>query len=333
MVVIDKAILHILDFGQEDAVYSSALLEMELSSMEFLVKHVEKTFSSQEAKKGKFYEDSEFKKLLTSYLSESIDFVQLSQEITRILYKAIAKSEEAQTADVFVCDARIDDVRQLVVFKCNNHQGYVHQVSCDENGRIVTNLVNNYAILPNINQKIDEFAFVNLENMEVTAKSRRYTVDGNAILLLPELLLECAQSPSPAETIKEITKAVKKVTEAYAQDQVATAAAVKNFIAENVESEATLDPVEIGKQVFQGNPSMQAEYSKEIEAAGVAEPVAVNQEVTLKKMRKHKLSTDTGIEITIPTDYFEDTEFVEFFKNEDGSMTITLKNIQNLTNR
>ena len=53
----------------------------------------------------------------------------------------------------------------------------------------------------------------------------------------------------------------------------------------------------------------------------------------MKKMRKHKLSTDTGIEITIPTDYFENTEFVEFFKNDDGSMSITLKNIQNIINR
>ena len=48
-------------------------------------------------------------------------------------------------------------------------------------------------------------------------------------------------------------------------------------------------------------------------------------------MRKHKLSTDTGIEITIPTDYFENTDFVEFFKSDDGSMSITLKNIQNIT--
>lgn len=333
MVVIDKAILHILDFGQEDAVYSSALLDMELSCVEFLVKHIEKTAASQDAKKGEFYEDSEFKKLLGAYLDESIDFVQLSQEIARILYKAISKSEEAQTADVFVVEARVDDVRQLVVFKCNNHQGYVHQVSCDEEGRIVTNLINNYAILPGINQKIDEFVFVSLDTMELSVKSRKYTVDGSSILLLPELLLECAQSPSPSETIKEITKAVKKVTDAFAQDQVATAAAVKNFISENIEAESTLDPIAVGQQVFQGNPSMQAEYSKEIEEAGFSEPIAVNQEATLKKMRKHKLSTDTGIEITIPTDYFEDTEFIEFFKNDDGTMTITLKNIQNLTNR
>ena len=63
------------------------------------------------------------------------------------------------------------------------------------------------------------------------------------------------------------------------------------------------------------------------------EPVPVDKEATLKKMRKHRLSTDTGIELSIPTEFFENTEFVEFFKEEDGSMSITLKNIQNISNK
>ena len=61
--------------------------------------------------------------------------------------------------------------------------------------------------------------------------------------------------------------------------------------------------------------------------------MVVDKEATLKKMRKHKLSTDTGIELVIPTEFFENTEFVEFYKDEDGFMSITLKNIQNIVNK
>ena len=53
----------------------------------------------------------------------------------------------------------------------------------------------------------------------------------------------------------------------------------------------------------------------------------------MKKLRKHKLATDTGIELTIPTDYFDSTEFVEFNQEKDGSMSITIKHIQNLKNK
>ena len=124
-----------------------------------------------------------------------------------------------------------------------------------------------------------------------------------------------------------------KVAEAYCQDQVETAAAVKNYIAENLSDDGQLDPQQVGEAVFQDNPAMQADYRQEMENAGFREPVVVDKEATLKKMRKHKLSTDTGIELVIPTEFFENTEFVEFCKDDDGFMSITLKNIQNITNK
>ncbi|MCR5176368.1 MAG: nucleoid-associated protein [Anaerovibrio sp.] len=333
MIVIDKAILHILDVNESREVFSDTLLNMDTAAVDFMVKHIEKTVSSQDAKKGSFYENSEFKKLVEGYSKGEMEFIPFSREAAGSLYKVLVTAEGIASADLLICDALIDETRYLVIFKCNNHQGYVHQINIDEDGLVTNELVNNYAILPGLSQKIDEFVFINLTNMEVMSKSKKYNVDGNSIYLIPELFLECAQTPSPAETIKEINRVVKKVTEAYCQDQVAAAAAVKNFIADNIQSEAVLDPVAVGKEVFHDNPSMQADYSQAMENAGFSEPVEVNQEATLRKMKKHKLSTDTGIEITIPTDYFENTDFVEFFKEDDGSMSITLKNIQNIINR
>ena len=51
MVVIEKAILHILDVNESNEVFSDDLLEMNEATAEFLIKHVEKTISSQDAKK------------------------------------------------------------------------------------------------------------------------------------------------------------------------------------------------------------------------------------------------------------------------------------------
>ena len=62
-------------------------------------------------------------------------------------------------------------------------------------------------------------------------------------------------------------------------------------------------------------------------------PVKMNQESTLKKMCKHKLKTDTGIELTIPTDYMDNIEYVEFNNNDDGTLSITLKHISNIVSR
>ena len=78
---------------------------------------------------------------------------------------------------------------------------------------------------------------------------------------------------------------------------------------------------------------MQSDFDTAIKDAGFTEPVKMDKEATLKMMCKHKLKTDTGIELTIPTDYFDNTEFVEFNNNDDGTLSITLKHISNIVNR
>lgn len=50
-------------------------------------------------------------------------------------------------------------------------------------------------------------------------------------------------------------------------------------------------------------------------------------------LRKQKLTTDTGIEITVPAEYLQNNEFVEFLKNEDGTTTIEIRKIARITNK
>lgn len=88
MIVIDKAILHILDFNAGMTVYSDEELPRADSIDTFLYKHLEKAWGSQDAKPGDFYEDSAFKTQLTAYLQDEIDFVTFSQAITKTLENA-----------------------------------------------------------------------------------------------------------------------------------------------------------------------------------------------------------------------------------------------------
>ena len=332
MVVIEKAVLHVLDIDAAAAVYSDSLLPLEDGAKDFLIKHIEKTMNSQEAKNGVFYEDSVFQSQLMEYKRGNIDFISLSADTAKRLQTMLSQSAELKPADFIMCQVRIEDRSLLVIFKCNSHQGFVHQIYQTETG-FGTQLANHYAILPGMTQKIDEFAYIDLEKLDIKVKSRKYTIDGSSVLLLPELLLECAPAPSPAETIKKVQQVVRKVAEDFGQDQVAAAAAVKTFIAENAEKMSAIDPNEAGKEVFRDSISMQEAYSKELNSKGPVEPVKVDKEATLKKMSRHKLSTDTGIELTIPTDYFENTEYIEFSQNDDGSYSITLKHIQNIINK
>jgi len=332
MVIIDKAILHILDFNSGMTVYSDEELTVQDSIETFLLKHIEKSWGSQDAKPGTFYEDSHCAELVKEYLSGEMSFVPFSKELTKKLEDAFVHAEEMASSDVIVADVRIDDRRQIVIFKSNSHIGYTHQVNQTETG-IKNEIINHYSIMPNLSQKMEEFAFIDTESKEISVTAKKYTIDGNSILVFPEILLECSLTPSPKEAIKNLSKTAAKVAEAYGQDKVATEAAVKSYVTENMQNTDELDLVEAGKEIFKENPSMQADFDNAIKEAGFTEPVKMDQEATIKKMCKHKLKTDTGIELTIPSEYFDNTEYMEFHNNEDGTLSIMLKHIGNIVNR
>ncbi|WP_173443279.1 nucleoid-associated protein [Selenomonas ruminantium] len=332
MVIIDKAILHILDFNSGMTVYSDEELTVQDSIETFLLKHIEKSWGSQDAKPGTFYDDSHCAQLVKEYLSGGMSFVPFSKELAKKLEDAFVHAEEMASSDVIVADVRIDDRRQIVIFKSNSHIGYTHQVNQTEAG-IKNEIINHYSIMPNLSQKMEEFAFIDTESKEISVTAKKYTIDGNSILVFPEILLECSLTPSPKEAIKNLSKTAAKVAEAYGQDKVATEAAVKSYVTENMQNTDELDLVEAGKEIFKENPSMQADFDNAIKEAGFTEPVKMDQEATIKKMCKHKLKTDTGIELTIPSEYFDNTEFMEFHNNEDGTLSIMLKHIGNIVNR
>ena len=52
MIIIDKAILHILDFNSGMTVYSDETLTVQDSIETFLLKHIEKAWGSQDTRRG-----------------------------------------------------------------------------------------------------------------------------------------------------------------------------------------------------------------------------------------------------------------------------------------
>lgn len=332
MIIIEKAILHILDFHSGVTVYSDAELPVKDSVETWLLKHVERAWASQDAKPGTFYDDSAFLKQLQSYETGELDFIAFSKAIAKTLEDALTHAEEMPASDVIVAQAIIDEVPYLVILRSNSHIGFTHQVNQTESG-IQNEIINHYSIMPNLSQKIDEFAFINRKTRAVKTAAKKYKIDGEPVTVLPEVLLECSLTPSPKEAMKNLSKAAAQVAETYGQDKVATEAAVKSYVAETMQQGTELDLREAGKEIFQDNPAMQQELDTAIRDAGITEPVQMDPEATLKKVSRHKLKTDTGIELTIPTDYFDNTEFVEFNNNEDGTLSITLKHISNIVNR
>ena len=49
--------------------------------------------------------------------------------------------------------------------------------------------------------------------------------------------------------------------------------------------------------------------------------------------KNHKIRTDTGIEITFPSEFAHNSDFIEFVSTPNGLIQIELKNIGSIENR
>lgn len=332
MIIIKNAILHILDFTNNMSVYSDRELNVQNSIETFLLKHLEKSFYNQNLKCGMFYEDSNFKIQLDSYKKNEINFISFSRHIGEKFYRSISQSEQLSSCDILICNVIIDDEIFIVLFKCNNRMGFIHQVQQTEDG-IKNDIINHYAIMPNLTQKIDEYAFINLTSNEIKFVDKKATINGETHFIIPEFILECAFTASANETLKVVNTITKKIAEAHGQGGMEVITRLKSVIVEDVQKQEYLEPINIGKKVFALSPTMQKDFLEEILSCELAETVKINPEVTLKKVQHHKIKTDTGIEIIIPLDYFKNSDFVEFINNPDGTISINLKNIGKIINK
>lgn len=333
LITVKHAILHILDFSSGITVFSEQELDLKSSSVTtFLSKHVEKSFTDPNAKAGTFQPDSNFKQQLAAYIEGRADFTDFSVYIADLMYTAIAQSEEADSTDLIICDCEIDSNRVIALLKCNNRIGFIHQVTQQEE-KIRNEIINHYAILPGLTQKLDEYALIEADSLAIRFIDKKRNSNGEDCYIFAERILQCSSLISAKETIKLVSAITRMVAENHGQSSVEAVSRTKNFIVENTEISEYLNPVELGKEVFRSSPLMQAEYIKEVKSAGIPETVKLDRTLALQKGKNHKIKTDTGIEITFPADYFQNKEFIEFINHADGTLSIALKNIGSIINK
>ncbi len=331
MIVIDKAVLHVFDTSDMKTVLSDEQLSFDSEDIRsFLEENIEKCFRKSSAKPGFFHEKSSFFREIQDYLTND-DFVQFSKNVAGLWFDIIRQAEGMMPSDFFICDIRKDDIRYLVFLRIGNRPAYVHRIMMQ--GNSVKNEIQTQASVPVGNA--EEFAVFSVEKENLMISQKKYEIDGNSFYAFAEAVLECDLKPSQQETVKAIRKAAEKVAEDFGADAVKTAASVKNAIAREIEDEDTLDPIQLGNAVFSGRPAMQEAFQQKMQDSGFSqtERVTVDREDLMKKVSNHKLKTDTGIELTIPAEYFDNTEFIEFTHSDDGSLFITLKHIGSIINR
>jgi len=302
--------------------------------VEFVGKHIEKAIKDDDLKSAEFIgEDNKIKSICMDISMDNNLFLKGTASMAEELFKIMYENPEIPPADVIFILFSLENTIHLAILKLNYKYSYIHHIEATENG-IINSIIKQRTALPSIGQRIDEFALINLEDLSLKISEKKYTVNGEKIYYFSSMFLKCYSEASLNEKVKLFTKATKKFSDTYFDEDPIIHGEIKKAIVESIEENDVIDVEKVAKAVFLQNPQLKQEYIEHIERAGLHErtiPID-NEKIIEKNFRKQKIKTDIGVEISLPVEYYGNRDKIEFISNPDGTISILIKNIGKIVN-
>lgn len=332
--MIQKAILHILDFNTNMCILSQKDLDFSSDVVyEYVDKRMSRILQDAGQQTGVFYATSSYQALLQQLVGGGMDFDEFASQTARQLYDILSRCDGPASLDVLVVDFNDDaDVRCIGVLLLDNKTAYTHQI-LDDDGAVYNKLIKHYAILPGASQKIEAYALINCGDFSIRFVDKKRQMDGEDVYILPERLLQCTSVISAKDAVKLVSKIAAKVAEEHGGSTVEVLSKAKNYLVENAETAEAFSPQDLGAEVFAGSQAMRNEFAAQLEEAKLPADVPIAKAFAERAGRSHKIKTDTGIEIIFPSEYIENTDYIQFINNPDGTISIELKNIGKIINK
>ena len=328
---IEKVIIHILDTTVGLAVLSDKELEYGSDMADFLKTHIAKTMTGDEGRHCEFHrEESEIYKMLVDY--DDKNFIPISRDIANILYGVMESNSDIPPADLMIVRFRAGEEVYLGILKMNYKSMYTHRTVSSDTGND-NEVILHKSLLPPSSQKLTEAAVIKMSDLSVNVIEKKYEVNGEKVNYFSYLFLKCSAELSPKAQLSIVNRAVTSVQkETVAEEkQYEENMRAKDIIRETLDEKGGFTPEEIGDRIFGDEPQKKEAFQSQIEKYDIVkEEIKPRSEATLRKYQSQHLYTDTGIEIKIPMEMYKDPGQVEFITNQDGTVSVLIKNIEHL---
>lgn len=350
-IIIRKGIVHILDGELGYPVFSEQPLELSPDTNDFFRGLLYKILSGDEMKQC-YFDQMEAESPADSYDTEkegtatsSVNVYQMvkgfseehlvedSKKLAQALYDIMNANISIPSGDFAVITFQLHSIQYLGLLKMNYKESFVHMTQTQEEGN-VNQIIRYKSMLPSATTKLSEAVIIDLSDYSVQIVEKKYEVNGTKVNYLSELYLHCHAAMSSRTKMNIVTRAVEQVNQKhYAQEPVKQLEA-KRIIREEIEDNGSMSVERISEKLYGQAPQIKEEFDAKMEKYHMEKAeVAPQSERTTKKFEKQYLKTDTGIEINIPMEQYQDTDQVEFITNEDGTISVLIKNINKLTTR
>ncbi len=331
-IIIRKAILHILDSAVGMPVLSEELLELSPDMNDFLRDHIFKIVSGDDSKLCTFHtEESHIAQCLAEFEEDKL--VQASQSIASHLYTIMNQNIDIPAADLFVVTYQYASEMHLALLKMNYKEYYVHYTENSDLGNR-NDIIKQTAALPGTCTKLSEACVIHLSDMSMQVVERKYDINGEKVFYFSELFLCCSTRMSQKAKLNIVTKAVEQINKKYYEEDFNKQMEAKSIIHNDIIEQGLITPETIGEKLYGDIPEIREEFTEKLEKYNMAtEEVKPKSVQTVKKFEKQYLTTDSGIEINIPMEEYNNKQNVEFITNPDGTISVLIKNINRIVSK
>ncbi|HIQ98885.1 MAG TPA: nucleoid-associated protein [Candidatus Scybalocola faecavium] len=331
-IIIQKAIIHILDASVGMPVLSDRELSCGPDLYDFFRAHLEKITESDDVKQCSFSPESEIRDELSMFEPEN--FTEVSQKLAAFLYSIMNSNIDIPSADLAVLLFRFEEQDYLGILKMNYKSSYTH-LTVSDLGENTNNIIKQKALLPSEGQKLSEAAVIRLSDLDIMLLEKKYEVNGVKTNYMSELYLKCHGKLSQKARLNIVTKAVDQINQKYFDEEdVQRSMETKKVLYDAFEEAGGLNVETVKEKLFAENEDMRRDFEEKIEKYHIdAEEIRPVNKQTIKKFERQFIKTDTGIEISIPMDQYDNQDIVEFITNSDGSISVLIKNISHMTSK
>lgn len=351
MLKVSQAILHVFDFESGSKYYSEAPLDLEnRPTRSYVQRRLRKIVGNAESNHGEFAEDSGFAGELEHYLMGGAEFQGFSVQIAEWFWEELRRAEELEQVDLLVADfidtdavpvdanstdAEVDAAfdgpegkRFFAVVLLPRKQSFVHEIGGGAN-----EILRMDTALPNPTAKIDTYVLVDCDSFAIDFHDKERSIGGETIQILPDKFLQCTAAASTQQVFTEVSEIVQDVAEEYGLTPAVEVGRAKAAVAQQADREEVVAPAEIGRVVFEDRPDVQQVFEERVREAKLPEEAPVRRGVANRLAKNHKIKTDTGIEITFPSDLADKPGYLDFSTGADGTISITIGNVAHIENK
>jgi hypothetical protein len=326
-ILINKAVVHVLDKENNQVTFSESEIELTETAYEYLEKHILKLFKNEDAKRVVIGKTSFVGRIANEMLLDNdIYFLDSAKKLAQYLYRCISNDEHESSGDFVTCLFESQTGRYLALMKLDFTEAYLHYLK-DADGKAAINVTVNKTGLPGLGQKVSKAVIIKEsgDNDSLQALVIDKALDSTFI----QSFLKCEFVRDKLEN----TKILHSVAEIFARrvykDNAEEAERFRNGMAEHLQND---DSVCVDKlaEAHIGDAMLKAEFKAIMENEGFNESeVLIDREWAAKKLQRKRLKIDKSIELYIDTEAYKDKDKFEIKRNGDGTIDIILKNVRN----